>query len=399
MKHLLMSAFMLLAGATAAIAQDDSAAPHSFWYGEVQGGVQLTTTTDASLGKLITPTAALSVGHYFTPGIGLRLHVNGPQAKSGYKSPDRYYTWNYLTGDVDLLLNLSNLLSEQQWHPLNVIFLAGVGAATGWNNDDYNKYVSQKAITDDFGWDASRTFHNIRAGLRLETDQRKKLGLSLEVDANHLEDRWNSKSSAGYDFQFTAMLGLALRFGQKASAPKFVKKVIEVVDTVETEEPATVMVTEKKPVTREEHKRINEVIFFQLRATDADDAMGTDEAIRKVAELMKTSDDAHFTVTGYADQSTGTAKLNYRYAMQRAQSVTNTLVNDHGIDAGRITTESMGDTVQPFPEDNDKNRCVIVTGEGTFRVTAYEDVQVEKQTTKKVKKFVTRQVEVEERVK
>jgi hypothetical protein len=72
-------------------------------------------------------------------------------------------------------------------------------------------------------------------------------------------------------------------------------------------------------------------------------------------------------------------------------------VEYHGLDAARITTDSKGDTVQPFPE-NDKNRCVIVTGEGTFKVTTYEEVEVEKQGTKKVKKSVTRQVEVKEEI-
>ena len=74
-------------------------------------------------------------------------------------------------------------------------------------------------------------------------------------------------------------------------------------------------------------------------------------------------------------------------------------MKEHGLDAKRITTDSKGDTVQPFPEDNDKNRCVIVKGEGTFKVTTYEEVEVEKQEMKKVKKTVTRQVEVEEEVK
>jgi len=72
-------------------------------------------------------------------------------------------------------------------------------------------------------------------------------------------------------------------------------------------------------------------------------------------------------------------------------------VNEHGIDASRISTDSKGDTVQPF-EENDKNRCVIVTGEGTFKVTTYEEVEVEKQTTKKVKKAVSRDMEVKEQI-
>ena len=113
---------------------------------------------------------------------------------------------------------------------------------------------------------------------------------------------------------------------------------------------------------------------------------------------MKTSDDAKFTVTGYADKGTGTPAINKVYAKKRAEDVANKLTKEHGIDAARLTTDSKGDTVQPFTE-NDKNRCVIITGEGTFKVTTYEEVEVEKTVTKKVQKTVTREVEVQERVK
>ena len=142
---------------------------------------------------------------------------------------------------------------------------------------------------------------------------------------------------------------------------------------------------------------MNEAIFFKIAQSDADKAAGVDEAIKKVADLMKTSDDAVFTVTGYADKGTGTPKINAKYAKLRAEDVTKKLVDEHGIDASRIKTDSKGDTVQPF-EENDKNRCVIITGEGTFKVTTYEDAEVEKTETRKVKKVRVRQEEVKERV-
>ena len=62
----------------------------SFSFIEAQGGVQL-TSTDAKMDKLITPTAALSFGHYFTPVVGARLHVNAWESKSGFN--DQYYKW------------------------------------------------------------------------------------------------------------------------------------------------------------------------------------------------------------------------------------------------------------------------------------------------------------------
>ncbi len=168
-------------------------------------------------------------------------------------------------------------------------------------------------------------------------------------------------------------------------------------DSVWVDEPTTIMVKEKKPVVKMEQKRIEEVVFFNIRESEADAAQGIDQAIKKIADLMKTSDDANFTVTGYADKGTGNPKLNKMYALKRAQGVTDKLINEHGIDASRVKSDSKGDTVQPF-EENDKNRCVIVTGEGTFKVTTYEEVEVEKQTTKKVKKQVIRQEEIKELV-
>ena len=115
---------------------------------------------------------------------------------------------------------------------------------------------------------------------------------------------------------------------------------------------------------------------------------------------MKCSDDAMFTVTGYADKGTGSAKMNKKYAKQRADDVAKKLVEQYGLDAKRLKTDSKGDTVQPF-EENDKNRCVIVTGEGTFRITTTEmvEVEVEKQSTKKVQKTKTREVQIQEEIK
>ena len=391
-KRLLLTAAAALFVGGAAMAQTDW---KSYTFVELQGGVQ-ETATNAPMDKLITPTAAVSVGHFFTPVVGARLHVNAWQSKSGFEAVDKYYKWKYVTPDLDLMLNLSNLFCQNKNHALNVMLIGGVGLNYAWDNDEL-KDLNLPVTYAPLAWKDNRLSHNLRAGLRLETNQAKRLGVSLEVDANSIDDRFNSKTNDADDWQFTAMLGLNLRLGHKAPKPKFIKKLVDVEEEVEVEEPEKVMVKEKKPVEKMEKKSINEAIFFQIRESDANAAQGTDAAIKKVADLMKTSDDAQFTVTGYADKGTGTPRINKMYAKKRADDVVNKLVNEHGVDAKRIKADSKGDTVQPFAE-NDKNRCVIITGEGTFKVTTYEEVEVEKTVMKKVKKKVTRQVEVEERV-
>lgn len=389
-KKLLTAALALLVVGTA---QAQTKEWKSYSYVEAQGGVQL-TSTDAKMDKLITPTAALSFGHYFTPVVGARLHVNAWEAKSGIN--EQYYKWKYITPDLDLMLNLTNMFSKKTNHALNVILLGGVGLNYAWDNDEL-KCLNLPATATPLAWDDNRLSHNLRAGLRLETNQAKPVGVSLEVNANSLSDRFNSKTNDADDWQFTAMLGLNVRFGYKKAEPKFITKLITVVDTVEVDEPTTIIVKEKRPVEKMEKKKIEETIFFKIRESDASAASGIDKAIKDVADLMKTSNDAVFTVTGYADKGTGTSRLNKVYAQKRANDVADKLVKEYGIEANRIKTDSKGDTVQPFAE-NDKNRCVIITGEGTFKVTTYEEVDVEKQTTKKVKKSVSREVEVKEQI-
>ena len=395
-RKLLTAAMLLFAGA----AQAQTNTWTSYSYIEAQGGVQL-TSTNAPMDKLITPTAALSFGHYFSPVVGARLHVNAWQSKSGFSATEQYYKWKYVTPDLDLMLNLTNLFSKGSDHALNVILLGGVGLNYAWDNDEL-KALNLPANVAPLAWDKNRLSHNLRAGLRLETNQAKPLGLSLEVNANSLDDRFNSKTNDADDWMFTAMLGLNFRFGQKKAAPKYITKTIEVVDTVWVDEPTTIKVMEKQPKSKTEMKKMNmnEAIFFKLAQSDADAAAGIDEAIKKVADLMKSSEDATFTVTGYADKGTGSAAINKKYAKQRAESVAAKLIKDHGLDAKRIKTDSKGDTVQPFDE-NDKNRCVIVTGEGTFKVTTTEmvEVEVEKQSTKKVMQTKTREVQIQEEVK
>ena len=362
----------------------------SYNFVEVQGGMEW-VATDAKIDKLLSPIGAVSFGRYFSPVVGARLHVSGIQAKGRFEELNKDYKWNFITTDADVLVNLTNLFSCCNYsHPLNVILVGGIGLSNAWKNDDMKALVQENPNLAPLAWTSNnRLSHNLRAGLRFETNVTKPLGVSLEFDANSMDDRFNSKTNDADDWMISGMIGLTYRFGYKNTKPRKVVRQVE--DEVWEEVPDTIMVKEKRPVVKEEQKKIEEVIFFQIRESDTNAAEGTEKAIKDVADLMKTSEDAKFTVTGYADKGTGNYKLNQMYAKRRADDVTAKLINEHGLDASRLTTDSKGDTVQPF-EENDKNRCVIITGEGTFKVTNYEEYDVQKVTTKKVKKIVTREV-------
>ncbi len=380
-----MAASVLLMGSSA-MAQGQEWKSFSFL--EVQGGLQL-TSTNAPMDKLFTPTAAFSLGHYFTPVVGARLHVNAWQSKSGFAGLDQYYKWKYVTPDLDLMVNLSNLLSDNQSRALNLILLGGVGLNYSWDNDELADLgISPQRIP--LAWEDNRLSHNLRAGLRLETNQSKPLGLSLELNANSLSDRFNSKVNDQDDWQFTAMLGLTYRFGYKGKKPAVhVPVTREIEETVWEEVPVKEMVKERRPIQKTETVKLHKEVFYAIRISD-----NVDPSViqREVAQFMKENPTSKVAIVGYADKGTGNARLNEMYARKRAETFKKDLVEKHGCNADNIIIDSKGDTVQPFPEDNDKNRCVIIDAEGKRQVTDYEEVEVEKTVMKKVEKKVKRTV-------
>ena len=308
--------------------------------------------------------------------------------KNGYDPADRRV--NLPAGEtLDLMLNLTNLFSKTNNHALNVILLGGVGLNYAWDNDEL-KALNLPADRVPLAWDDNHLSHNLRAGLRLETNMQKALGLSLEVNANSLDDRFNSKTNDRDDWMFTAMLGLSYRFGHKAAKkePAVVVLPREIVEEIEVEEPVMTLVKEKRPVVKTRKENLHKEVFYAICVSQNE---SPSIIMQEIADFMAKNPDAKIQVVGYADKGTGTPSLNVMYAKRRADTFKKDLVEKYGCNADNIVTDSKGDTVQPFAE-NDKNRCVIVDGEGTREYTDYEEVEVEKQVIQKVKKTVTRQV-------
>lgn len=331
----------------------------SYTFIELQGGVQA-TLSDPGLDKLIQPAAGINFGHFFTPEAGLRIGAYGWKGKAGFKALDQYYKYNFISTNIDLLVNLTNLFSEKKAHPLNLFVVGGFGLNYAWDNDDLDalqaQYPTQTATP--LRWNDNRLMHNIRAGLRLETNVDKPVGISLEVLANNTNDRFNSKTNDACDWNISAMLGVNFRLGRKYTQ----KKIVEEPAPQPVPEPVVVKEPEPEPEPEPvvvEPKTIRENIFYKINAVNP----STTEMpkVENVANFLKDNPDAKVTVVSYADAGTGNAKINAKLAQQRADNVKNVLVKKYGIDGSRISTESHGDTVQPFPE-NDKNRVSIVEG-------------------------------------
>ena len=80
--------------------------------------------------------------------------------------------------------------------------------------------------------------------------------------------------------------------------------------------------------------------------------------IDELVSFLNAHPTTKIVITGYADKGTGNAKINSGLAAKRAKVVVDALVNNYGISSSRISSDSKGDTVQPFAEQV-KNRVSI----------------------------------------
>jgi outer membrane protein OmpA-like peptidoglycan-associated protein len=369
-KNVLAAAALALGVSVPAVAQtteDDGLdyKPYPHMFVGVQGGAQTTFTNYDNL-KLITPTASVSFGAFFTPVVGARLHFNGWQNKGGFKdaTQDFKYDYKYATSDLDLMLNLSTLFGKKNYYPLNVYLIGGIGLNYAWDNDDAyaNKNLMPLAYKND------RLSHNARVGAMLDWNLMKNLSLNLEVNANSLGDRYNSKTNGKDDWQLNAQVGLAVKFGYKKKEVK--EEWATRVDTIWYDDVAY--------TPRVEDGTLTWNVFYEIRESDFNDP---DAQLANIGAFLKDHRECKVTIKSYADVQTGNPKINMGYSQQRSEKAVKALV-DAGVDPSIIKAEYFGDTVQPFAE-NDKNRVSIITATGLKDVK--DKYTVKKYRTKEVR--------------
>ena len=349
-KNLCASALAMLCLTTTANAQSDSEKalvyPQIFF--GVQGGVQ-TTLTDYNNWKLITPTASFSVGSFFTPVVGARLHFNGLWNKGGYydKTDDFKYNYKYLTSNLDLLLNMCTLLGKKNYYPLNFYLIGGIGLNYAWDNGEAFARTDKMPLAYEY----DRFSHNARIGAMLDYNVSKHVSINLEFAANNLNDRYNSRMANKGDWQFTAQLGVAYKFATKKA-----KKVVE--EEVWETRQDTIWYDDPVLTPKIENGTATWTVFYNIRESDFE----ADEQLKLIGDFLKNHRECKVDIKSYADSETGNPTINMEYSKQRCEKAVKALT-DAGVPASSITSSYYGDTIQPFAE-NDKNRVSIIVATG-----------------------------------
>lgn len=330
--------------------------PH--WYMQVQGGISH-TLGETSFGDLLSPALGIYGGYQFTPLWGLRAGISGWEAKGAWASPTTIYKYNYLQGNIDATLDLGNLFCGYKYNRLfNPYLFAGIGLNGAFNNDEAIA-INNSGYKMEYLWTDSKFNIAGRAGLGLNIRISDKVLFNIEANANVMSDKYNSKKADNADWQFNALAGFTFKFGKthKKSEPIVYNNPTPVQPVQEEKKPVQ---EEPKPapvIAKEEVKPMTQNIFFKISSSEI--RVSEQDKISSLVSYLNENPSAKVSICGYADKTTGNPKFNKQLSQKRAEAVAKILM-DKGISANRITTDSKGDTEQPFgtPEQNRVSICI-----------------------------------------
>ena len=339
-------------------AQKESNYPHAFV--GVQGGAMRAYNFEG-IDREWSPMAAFNIGYNFTQVFGLRLQANG--SKWTADVPGGEYKSKVGNLDLDMLFNLSNVFFPNRNNFVNVIAIAG----TPFNLALPHSWIDNYAYSVSKGSDRWNTAWKV--GGQLDFNIAKHWSINVEGGTNYVRQKNDGLNDNNKWWPY-AMAGITYKFGFKKSkkeapapAPTYVQEPVR--EEPVNPAPAPKVVEKPQPPKKEEPKpvvkpaKVAENIFFDLSKSNINDSQNS--KIDAIVKFANENPNAKISLVGYADKETGTASFNKRLSDQRVKEVKNVLVKK-GIKANRITTESKGDTVQPFA-NNDDNRVVIAVGE------------------------------------
>jgi outer membrane protein OmpA-like peptidoglycan-associated protein len=390
MKQLLITVMTLLVMSNVVSAQqsrsDEKLEFRPNWGLKVQGGASF-TIGEADFSKLLSPAAQLSATYNFHHAMGVRFGFSGWEGKGTVVVTDEMYSFRFLQLNADYVLDLASLFGgfkhDRIWTPY---VFAGIGGAYGFDNKEAGKYVAEFGDVVSRYWETA-PFFVVRAGLGVDFWVAKNVALGLEANANGYSDKFNSKGAvSGFnpDFQFNALLGLKFRFGgntrpSKAYADKVAAEEAAEAARLAAEKAAAEKAAAEKAAAEKaaaekaaaekaaaekaaaERARIcaeqSTNVFFTIGSYSI--RKSEMPKIDKLVEFLKANPDYSVSLVGYADKATGTSARNLAISKERVNAVKAKMIQ-LGAPADRIETDYVGDTVQPYIE-NDQNRVIICT--------------------------------------
>ncbi|MBO7225405.1 MAG: OmpA family protein [Bacteroidales bacterium] len=338
------------------------------------GEVELPSTNFADE---FMPAFQVSVGKWVTPVFGARIAYQGFGINDGTELNDSTnLSYHYL--HTDIMVNLTNWICGYKADRFyNAVVIGGFGWAASqsqnmteeeWNDE----FASTVGLSNRF-----RICDALSANLDLT-------GFITKDEFRHVNQLLEREGNKGINFEL--MAGITYKFPKRGFDVVDYNPYKNKISSLEQDLAASHKDVEKgksdnaelkdqlakerkaKEQAIAEAKRIKETfslsngqslsIYFTIDCSKVTDR--NMENIKFLAEAIKTSaKNRVFTITGYADEQTGSSEHNMELSKKRAEAVYNALI-DLGVDSNKLKVEYKGDTEQPFTGRPYMNRVAVV---------------------------------------
>lgn len=349
------------------------------WFVTANVGGQVTFgdyNSEGKFGQRISPALHIGFGKWFTPGMGIRMMYSGINSRGFGQAGDNYISgtpnengfykqkFNFANIHADAMINLSNMFcGYNEKRVYNAIPYVGLGLAYRMKKEN----TGSKAL-----------YAGVNTGLINRFRVAKAWDVNLEIGALMLRDDFDTKRGGGkMDAVLSISAGVTYNFAPRGFSKAIVRttgisqaemdairndlneqlarnKALENELAQEKNRRAAVKEEPKHVVVAETTPRL---VFFSINKATI--APREKVNVRYMAEQMKANPDRKFTITGYADNSTGSAEYNQKLTQKRAEAVYNMLVDEFGVNPDQLTVEAKGG-VENMYESASLNRVVIV---------------------------------------
>ncbi len=196
----------------------------------------------------------------------------------------------------------------------------------------------------------SKTLIGGKLGINYVYNMTNWVALTADITGTIYGDKFNGRHDKKVNVDGRINLGVGLRVYLNKS-PKPTREVVYRDEVVLKHD--TLRVSEVK--------LINDIdlypVFFDTDKSQIQTVQA--QVIKTVAEKLQAYPNRVVYVIGYADKSSDSKKGVSTLAKNRAESITNELINKYGIDADRIIQHDMGTSVSPYTSSAEKNRSTI----------------------------------------
>ena len=341
------------------------------WFIQLGAGAQMyfgDHNKQLDFGDRITPAFEVAAGKWFSPSFGTRLMLagfnykgatqngahstgEGVPGKDGHGYWLTYQKYEFFNLHVDFMFNLSNIISgyrqDRFW---DVQPYVGVGWIHTW--DEPTKH----SVTFDAG---------INNALRLSD----KFDLNIDVRAGMLNDTFDGERG-GRDHEgfLSATLGFTYNF-KKRGWDRSTTIVRETTNTLVLEnlqremdalKKANDELKNRKPEVRTQKVVAPVYVTFEIRESKLSEEARINLSLFAEA-VKKLNNDVVYTISGYADVTTGNDTINDRLSQERAQVVYDCLVNEFGVNKNQLTVEHHGGVNNMFYDDPRLSRATIIS--------------------------------------